>query len=72
MSNKVYPAPFSWNEVEQRECKTFFSQREASYKKPMEPIYQGNGLKAFRDNYEAPTPQIAEIDGYKSEEEIKS
>ena len=26
--------------------------------------------KAFRENIEAPTPQIKEVDGYKSESEI--
>lgn len=71
MTKSVYPNPFGYNEIEQRACKTFYEQREATRKEPMQEIYQGNGLLAFQDNYEAPTPQLALVDGYKSAEEIK-
>lgn len=71
MRNTVYPNPFEYNEVEQKQCKTFYEQREASYKEPQKTIYQGNGNLAFMDNYQAPYPELAEIDGYKSEKEIK-
>lgn len=71
MSNTIYPNPFSYNEIEQRSCETFYEQREATRLKPMEEVYQGNAALAFYDNYEAPTPQLAKIDGYKSGEEIK-
>ena len=67
----IYPNPFAYNEIEQTVCKTFLSQRDASYKKPQETIYQGNGLLAYKDNYEAPYPQMAMVDGFKPKEEIK-
>lgn len=72
MENKknMYPNPFGWDEVEQRACKTFYEQREASYKEPAEPVFQGNGMLSFMDNYEAPTPQIAEVDGYKAKADL--
>ena len=71
MKNIVYPNPFAYNEIEQTVCKTFLSQREATYKKPQKPIYQGNGLLAFQNNYQAPDTQMAMVDGFKSKEEIK-
>ena len=72
MENKtpVYLNPFGWDEIEQRSCKTFYEQREAVRKTPMQEVYQGNALQAFRDNYEAPTPQLAEVDGYKAESQL--
>ena len=71
MENKnIYPNPFGWNEIEQKSCKTFYEQREASYIEPMETVYQGNAKMAFVDNYEAPTPPLALVDGYKSKEEL--
>ena len=56
---------------------SFLTQREASYKEPAEEVYNNKHLEdkelfweAFRENIEAPTPQIKEVDGYKSENEI--
>lgn len=71
MKNTVYPNPFGYNEIEQKQCKTFYEQREASYKKPQKPIYQGNSNLAFTQNYQGVYPQLAVIDGYKAEDEIK-
>ena len=68
--NNVYPNPFAYGEIEQRYCKTFFEQREASYLEPMEPVFQGNGKLSFFDNFEAPTPQLGLVDGYKSAAEV--
>ena len=62
--------PFGWDEIEQRSCKTFSDQREAVRKVPMQEVYQGNAQMAFQENYEAPTPQLAKIDGYKAESEL--
>lgn len=71
MENKnIYPNPFGWDEIEQKVCKTFYEQREASYTEPMETVYQGNGKMAFVNNYEAPTPQLALVDGYKPKKEV--
>lgn len=66
----IYPHPFAYNEEEQRAYTSFYTQRKASYIEPAETVYQGNAMMAFRDNYEAPTPNIAHIDGYKSRKEI--
>lgn len=80
-------APFAYDTdyymyTEQEEAKkkkflSFHTQREASYKKPAEEIYNNKHLEekelfwgSFRENIEPPTPQIKEVDGYKSEEEI--
>lgn len=56
---------------------SFLTQREASYKEPAEEVYNNKHLEdkdliweAFRGNIEPPTPQIKEVDGYKSENEI--
>lgn len=56
---------------------SFLTQREASYKKSAEEVYNNKHLEdkelfweAFRGNIDVPTPQIKEIDGYKSQSEI--
>ena len=56
---------------------SFLTQREASYKESADEVYNNKHLEdkelfweAFRENIEAPTPQIKEVDGYKSESEI--
>lgn len=67
MANDIYPNPFGWDFIEQKSNKTFMEQRDAEYKEPAEPVFQGNAIMSFRDNYEAPTPQIKEVDGYKSQ-----
>ena len=70
-NNKAYPNPFGWNEIEQQGLTTFYEQRQASYKTPAQETYTGNAHEAFYDNFEAPTPQLAMVDGYKSEKEIE-
>ena len=70
---------YLYTEKEQAEKDQFVSlmtQREASYRTPAEEIYNNKHLEdgilmreSFRDNIEPPTPQIKELDGYKSEEE---
>lgn len=74
MENKIKYCksnPFAYNEIEQRACKTFFEQREASYVDVPEPVFQGNEHLSFYHNYEAPTPQIKNVDGYKPKSEIE-
>ena len=48
------------------------TQRDAQYKTPAQEVYTKEGMmwESFRENIEPPTPQIKEIDGYKSEEEV--
>lgn len=70
MSNNAYPNPFGWNENEQKEFVSYYTQRQASYKESAQETYTGNAHEAFYDNAEAYTPQLAEIDGYKSAKEI--
>lgn len=72
MSNNLKQNPFAWNEIEQRELVSFYTQRQASYKTPAEGEYQANAHKSFYENAVAPEVQIAKIDGYKSEEEINT
>jgi len=69
--------PFAYDMIEEVRHISLMTQREASYKKTAEetfiPDELGDYTKSwavFRDNIEAPTPRIMEIDGYKSEEEI--
>lgn len=71
MTENIYPNPFAYNEIEQKEYKSFYTQREASYTEPAKETYQGNGLTAFMYNEVAPTPNIAHVDGYKSKKEIE-
>ena len=56
---------------------SFLTQREASYKKSAEEVYNKKQREdkelfweAFRGNIDVPTPQIKEIDGYKPQSEI--
>ena len=56
---------------------SFLTQREASYKKSAEEVYNNKHLEdkelfweAFRGNIDVPTPQIKESDGYKPQSEI--
>lgn len=70
MENKVYPNPFAYNVKEQKAYKSFYTQRESSYTEPAESVYQGNEMMAFMYNIEAPTPQLARVDGYKSKKEL--
>lgn len=82
-------APFAYNtdyyvytdreDAEKKKFISFHTQREASYKKPLDEVYNNKHLddkellwKSFRENVEPPTPPIKEIDGYKSEEELSS
>lgn len=69
--------PFAYTMIEERGNISLMTQREASYREPAEEIYNNKKLddgklfwESFRDNIEPPTPQIKEIDGYKSEEEV--
>ena len=68
---KINPSsPFAYGEVEQRAINTFYKQRDAQYKEAAQEVYNGNEKEAFMYNVEAPTPQIKEVDGYKSAKEI--
>lgn len=70
-TKNVYPHPFAYNEEEQRSYTSFYTQRKASYTEPAETVFQGNEHNSFVYNEEAPTPNIAHIDGYKSKKEIE-
>lgn len=69
-NNSVFPNPFAYNEIEQKEYVSFFTQREASYKTVSEETFTGNGFNSFVYNEEAPTPQLKKIDGYKPASEV--
>lgn len=69
--NNIFPHPFAYNEEEQKGFTSFYTQRKAEYTEPTETVFQGNSLMSFRDNYEAPTPNITYVDGYKSKKEIE-
>lgn len=71
MTENIFPHPFAYNEEEQRGYTSFYTQRKAEYTKPAETVFQGNAFNSFVYNDEAPTPQLAHIDGYKSAEEVK-
>ena len=62
------------DDAEKSKFVSFMTQREAEYKEPAEEVYtqEGNMWESFRENIEPPTPQIKEIDGYKSEKEINN
>ena len=69
--------PFAYNMIEDNGNISLMTQREASYREPAEEVYNNKKLddgklfwESFRDNIEPPTPQIKELDGYKSEEEV--
>lgn len=69
--------PFAYNIIEDNGNISLMTQREASYREPAEEVYNNKKLddgklfwESFRDNIEPPTPQIKELDGYKSEEEV--
>ena len=70
MAENIFPHPFAYNEEEQRGYISFYTQRKAEYTKPAEEVFQGNEYNSFVYNEEAPTPQLAHVDGYKSKEEI--
>lgn len=64
-------------EAEKKKFVSLMTQREAEYTTMAEGEYNNMKLSdgqmewlAFRDNIEPPTPQIMQIDGYKSEEEV--
>jgi len=66
-------------EAEKEKFVSFMTQRNAQYKEPAEEIYNNKKLEedeliweSFRDNIEPPTPQIKQVDGFDSEEEIKN
>lgn len=56
--------PFEYNFHEQRECVSFYEQRNAKYKETAEQGFDINENMSFRENIEPPTPQIMEVDGY--------
>lgn len=70
--------PFAYNMDENPRFNSLMTQRKAEFKIPAEEVYNNKKQEddklmweSFRENIEAPTPQIKEIDGYKSEEETK-
>lgn len=60
--------PFEYNMVEQEEFISFYTQRNAKYKKVAEQSYNPNALESYVEDKQPPTPQIMEIDGYDAEE----
>lgn len=68
-------APFAYNFETEGEFVSFMKQRNAKYKTPAEEDFNTediSGLDLFRNNIQAPTPQIKEIDGYDAASEIQS
>lgn len=63
--------------AEKEKFTSFMTERQASYKATAEEVYNNKKLddqelfwESFRENIDPPTPQLKEIDGYKSDEEI--
>lgn len=68
-------APFAYNFENEGEFVSFMKQRNAKYKTPAEEDFNTediSGLDLFRNNIQAPTPQIKEIDGYDAASEIQN
>ena len=68
-------APFAYDFETEGEFVSFMKQRNAKYKTPAEEDFNTediSGLDLFRNNIQAPTPQIKEIDGYDAASEIQS
>ena len=68
-------APFAYDFETDGEFISFMKQRNAKYKTPAEEDFNTediSGLDLFRNNIQAPTPQIKEIDGYDAASEIQS
>ena len=68
-------APFAYDFETDGEFVSFMKQRNAKYKTPAEEDFNTEditGLELFRNNIQAPTPQIKEIDGYDDASEIQS
>lgn len=68
-------APFAYDFETEGEFISFMKQRNAKYKTPAEEDFNTediSGLDLFRNNIQASTPQIKEIDGYDAASEIQS
>ena len=68
-------APFAYDFETDGEFVSFMKQRNAKYKTPAEEDFNTediSSLDLFRNNIQAPTPQIKEIDGYDAASEIQS
>lgn len=68
-------APFAYDFETDGEFVSFMKQRNAKYKTPAEEDFNTediSGLDLFRNNIQAPTPQIKEIDGYDAASEIQN
>lgn len=68
-------APFAYDFETEGEFISFMKQRNAKYKTPAEEDFNTediSGLDLFRNNIQAPTPQIKEIDGYDAASEIQN
>lgn len=61
--------PFEYNIVEQEEFVSFYTQRNAKYKKVAGQSYNPTALSSYVEDKQPPTPQIMEIDGYDAEEQ---
>lgn len=70
MDEFVKNNPFSYDFEEQRAYESFFTQRNAQYTQVAEEVFEATPLEVFRFGVEAPTPQLQQVDGYDSEEEI--
>lgn len=68
-------APFAYDFETEGKFVSFMKQRNAKYKTPAEEDFNTediSGLDLFRNNIQAPTPQIKEIDGYDAASEIQN
>ena len=59
--NKINP--FDWGVIENREYKSIFTQKNATYNEPAQEGFTGNEVGSFFFNQQAPTPQIKTICG---------
>lgn len=79
MKKHTITNPFAYEMNDKQKHISLMTQREASYKEPAEETFIPETLgeyprfwAVFKDNLEAPTPQIMQIDGYKPEEDESS
>lgn len=61
--------PFDWGVIENREYKSIFTQKNATYNEPAQEAFTGNEVGSFFFNEQAPTPQIKTICGMECEKD---
>lgn len=64
--------PFAYNIDDTIEFKSYFDQREPHRAEVCETVYNHSIEEAFFNNIDAPSPNIAHVDGYKPLSEINN